>query len=77
MSDQPITYRTATGATVTLGFKINGFGQPTHTYACDGCGGTRGYKPASHGEPNAHADAGARQHAARCTGQDAAAPRST
>jgi hypothetical protein len=58
---EPTTYQTAAGATVTLGFRINAFGQPTHTYECDGCGGIRGYKTA------AYADAGAQTHAERCT----------
>ncbi|NUQ98338.1 MAG: hypothetical protein HOY79_17900 [Streptomyces sp.] len=60
---EPTTYQTAAGATVTLGFIINAFGQPTHLFDCNGCNGRRGFKTAN------QADAGARKHAERCTDQ--------
>jgi len=60
---KPTTYQTAAGATVTLGFIINAFNQPTHVFDCDGCDGRRGFKTAE------QANAGAKQHAERCTDQ--------
>jgi hypothetical protein len=61
---EPTTYQTADGAAVTLGFIINASNQPTHIFDCDGCDGRRGFKTAE------QADAGAKQHAERCTGPD-------
>lgn len=64
-TSEPTTYTTAARGTVTLGFRRNAFGQPTHTYACNGCAGTRTYR-----KPE-QADDAARLHAERCTGQTA------
>lgn len=58
------SYQTAAGATIALGFIINALNQPTHIFDCDGCDGRRGFKTAE------QADAGAKQHAERCTGPD-------
>lgn len=61
MNEPTTTYQTAAGATVTLGFLRNAFGQPTHIFECDGCDGQRGYRTAD------QAEAGAQKHAERCT----------
>ncbi len=61
---EPTAYQTAYGATVTLGFIINALNQPTHIFDCAGCDGRRGFVTAD------QADAGAQEHAERCTGPD-------
>lgn len=61
---EPTTYQTAGGSAVTTGFIINAFNQPTHVFDCAGCDGRRGFKTAD------QADAGAQEHAERCTGPD-------
>lgn len=62
--NEPTTYQTAAGATVILGFIINALNQPTHIFDCGGCEGRRGFVTAD------QADAGAQEHAERCTGPD-------
>lgn len=58
---EPTTYKTAGGAVVTLGSRINAFKQPTYTYECDGCDGIAGFKTADVAEEEAE------KHAKRCT----------
>lgn len=54
-------YTTAAGRTVTIGTRINAFGQQVHAFECDGCDGIRGFNSAT------AADSNARDHAEKCT----------